>query len=164
MPARVLLVDDERIVLKGWVKALRPTGHTLFTATTAQEALEIASREPLDVVVVDYLLGRPTGVEVLNSLRKKRPLVKAILISGQFDEHVDEASVRELIRDKVEVDLYLHKPVRNKELREAVSGLLSNAPVDWQEWAKKSKAARDAKAEDVREANGRLKQHLKKRD
>jgi response regulator RpfG family c-di-GMP phosphodiesterase len=164
VPARVLLIDDEDIVLNGWNKALRSTGHTIFLARTKEEAIQIAENEPIDLVVVDYLMGRNTGIEILNLIRKKRPLVRSILISGQIDSYVKEDAVRELIKDKVEVDLYLHKPVRNPELRQAVAELLQNKKVEWQSWAKKVKSARDAKPEDVTEAADRLKNHLKKQD
>lgn len=162
MPARILLVDDEPNVLKGWVKALRPTGQILLTAQDEAEAVRIAESEPIDLVVADYILGRVTGVEVINAIRKKRPLVRSILISGQIDENVDEEAVEELIRDKVEVDLYLHKPIRNKELRNAVSELLTNSDIDWKVWAQKAKAARDSKPQDATDAVNRLNQHLKK--
>jgi CheY-like chemotaxis protein len=162
MPARILLVDDESIVLQGWTKALKPAGHTIMTSQTAQAAVEIAGREEIDIIVVDYLLGRDTGVEVVNAIRKKRPLVRAILISGQIDENVNEESLRELIRDKVEVDLYLHKPVRNKELRAAVTRLLESKQVDWQDWAKRVQKARESKPEDAKDAVNRLSRHLKK--
>ncbi len=115
------------------------------------------------MVVVDYILGRVTGVEVLNAIRKKRPLVRSILISGQIDEHLDEESVRDLIKDKVEVDLYMHKPVRNQELRDAINALLANKEVDWKVWAQKVKAARDSRLQDGADAASSLSQHLKKR-
>jgi response regulator RpfG family c-di-GMP phosphodiesterase len=109
-------------------------------------------------------MGTTTGIEILNLIRKKRPLVRSILISGQIDNFVREEVVKELIKDKVEVDLYLHKPVRNEDLRQAVAALLQNKQIDWQTWAKKVKSARDAKPEDATEAANRLKSHLKKRD
>src|SRR6266566_4331060 len=157
MPPRILLVDDEEIVLKGWVKALRSEGYTLLLARTAREALEVAGREPVDLVIVDYVLGNTTGVEVLNLIRKKRPLVRSILISAQIETTINETELRDLLRDKVEVDLYIHKPVRNRELREAVSMLLKNKLVDWQTWAQKVKEARAVKVENGLEAAGRLK-------
>lgn len=163
MPSRVLLVDDEEIVLNAWTKALRSEEYTLFRATTAQEALQVAEHEPIDLVVMDYLLGDTTGVEVLNLIRKKRPLIRSILISGQFETAVSESELRELIRDKVEVDLYLHKPVRNKDLREAVATLLKNKSVDWKTWAEKVKKARTTPSENSAEAVGRLGPLLKKK-
>jgi response regulator RpfG family c-di-GMP phosphodiesterase len=162
MPHRILLVDDEEIVLKGWVKALRPTGYRVFTAENETDAVKIAEDEPIDVVVVDYILGKVTGVEVLNAIRKKRPLVRSILISGQIDEQLNEDSIRSLIRDKVEVDRYVHKPVRNKDLRGAISALLTNKDVEWQTWAKKVQSARESKLENGTDAATRLNQHLKK--
>lgn len=163
MPPRILLVDDEEIVLKGWAKALRSGGYTLFLAQTAQEALAVAAREPLDLVIVDYVLGNTTGVEVLNLIRKKRPLVRSILISAQIETTINETELRDLLRDKVEVDLYIHKPVRNMELREAVSMLLKNKQVDWQTWAQKVMQARAVKVENGVEAASRLKPFLKKK-
>jgi CheY-like chemotaxis protein len=161
MPPRILLVDDEEIVLKGWVKALRSEGYSLLLARTSQEALEVARREPVDLVIIDYVLGNTTGIEVLNLIRKKRPLVRSILISAQIETTINETELRDLLRDKVEVDLYIHKPVRNRDLREAVSLLLQNKQVDWQTWAQKVKKARAAKVENGVEAAGRLKPFLK---
>jgi response regulator RpfG family c-di-GMP phosphodiesterase len=162
MPVRILLIDDEDIVLNAWNKALRSTGHTIFRARTKDEAIQIAGNESIDLVIVDYLMGTTTGIEILNLIRKKRPLVRSILISGQINSFVKEEAVRELIKDKVEVDLYLHKPVRSGDLRQAVAALLQNKQIDWQSWAKKVKSARDAKPEDATDAANRLKSHLKK--
>jgi CheY-like chemotaxis protein len=164
MPARILLVDDEQIVLNGWAKALRSTGHILFQARSAEDAIALAEKEPIDLVIIDYLLGRMTGIEALILIRKKRPLIRSILISGQIDNYVSEADLKEMIRDKVEVDVYLHKPVRNKTLREAVAGLIESTQSDWQSWAKKVKSARDSKLENGSDAAGKLNRVLKKRD
>jgi CheY-like chemotaxis protein len=164
MPARILLVDDEEIVLNGWVKALRSTRHTLLRARTAQEAIAAAEKEPIDLVIVDYLLGRMTGIEALNLIRKKRPLIRSILISGQIDDYVSEADLKDMIRDRVEVDVFLHKPVTNKVLKAAVAELLSDKQGDWQSWAQKVKIARDSKLENGIDAAGRLNRVLKKQD
>lgn len=164
MPARLLLIDDEEIILNAWTKALRSTGYTLFRARSREEALEITEREPIDLVIVDYLMGETTGLEILNLIRKKRPLVRSILISAQIDNRVTEDEVKGIIRDKVEVDLYLHKPVRSKDLRQAIATLLQNKELGWEAWAKKIKSAREAKPEDAADAAGRLNQHLKKKD
>jgi CheY-like chemotaxis protein len=164
MPARILLVDDEDIVLNGWVKALRSTGHELIRAKTAEEAIAVAENEPIDLVVVDYLLGRMSGIEALNLIRKKRPLIRSILVSGQIEDYVSEADLKEMIRDKIEVDIFLHKPVKNEELKAAVVGLLTTKHGDWQSWAKKVKTARDSKLENGTDAAGRLNRVLKKRE
>ncbi len=164
MRARILLIDDEEIVLNGWTKAFRSTGHTILRAKNKEEALQIAESGALDLVIVDYLMGRVTGIEILNLIRKKHPTVRSILISGQIDNQVKETDLKDLIRDKVEVDMYLHKPVRSAALRDAVESLLASKDVKWQDWAKKVKTARAAKPEDAKDAEGRLSPHLKKQE
>jgi len=42
MPARILLVDDEPAILKGWVKALKPSHYRVFTAETEADAVKVA--------------------------------------------------------------------------------------------------------------------------
>ncbi len=89
-------------------------------------------------------MGRVTGIEILNLIRKKHPTVRSILISGTNRQSSERDGSR-INRDKVEVDMYLHKPVRSAALRDAVESLLASKDVKWQDWAKKVKTARESK-------------------
>ena len=161
MPARILLVDDEDDVLDAWEMSLRPLRHNVVKTHNEAEAVAAAMEHPFDIVLVDYLVPSKTGVEIVAALRKQLPMIRSILISGRFDEKLSGPELREMIRDKVEVDEYLHKPVKPKVLRETVTRLLGGAPLNWKEVAQQSKKAKAVSEQDATEVTNRLKPHLK---
>jgi len=90
MTARILLVDDEPAVLKAWTKALRHAGHHVTSASSPDEALVAADEHIFDVLVVDYVMPAMTAVELLARVRKKQPLVRAIVVSGRIEGTLTE--------------------------------------------------------------------------
>ena len=78
---KVLLVDDDEILLHACSRALGRTVR-LFIATTSAEARQVAQAELLDAIVVDYLLGRENGIELVRELKERRPACRFLLLSG----------------------------------------------------------------------------------
>jgi CheY-like chemotaxis protein len=73
----VLLVDDSRFVRMATEKVLSRAGYSVVTASDGEEALRIASSRIPDLILLDMLLPRLGGVEVLQALRKS-PLTASI--------------------------------------------------------------------------------------
>lgn len=161
MPARILLVDDEDEVLDAWETSLRPLKHQIVKAHNEKEALAASLEHPFDLVVVDYLIPSKTGVEIVAAIRKRLPLIRSVLISARFDETLSRSEIRDMVRETVEVDEYLHKPVKPKVLRDTVTKLLTGTSVDWKEVAAKAKAARAVSDQETAKLKDKLKQHLK---
>jgi response regulator RpfG family c-di-GMP phosphodiesterase len=161
MPARILLVDDEDDVLDAWETSLRPLKHQIIKAHDEKEALAASTEHPIDLVIVDYLIPSKTGVEIVATIRKRLPLIRSILISGRFDDKLSRSELREMVREKVEVDEYLHKPVKPKLLRATVTKLLEGTSPDWKETAIKAQTARAVSDKDTAELKQKLSQHLK---
>jgi response regulator RpfG family c-di-GMP phosphodiesterase len=90
-----------------------------------------------------------TGVEIVAAIRKKLPLIRSVLISGRFDEKLTSAELRDTVREKVEVDEYLHKPVKPKLLRETVTRLLTGRSIDWKDFAERAQKARSVSDQDT---------------
>lgn len=65
----ILLVDDSRFVRMATEKALSKAGYGVVTASDGEEALRIASSKIPDLILLDMLLPRLGGVEVLQALR-----------------------------------------------------------------------------------------------
>lgn len=112
---RVLLVDDEPIVLTSLRETLRSEGYTLVLANSAAEALESARQHVLSVVVSDYQMPDMTGVELLREIRKLRPEALRILISAVPTAENLVAAVNE-----AEIFKFIIKPWRREELVAAV--------------------------------------------
>jgi PAS domain S-box-containing protein len=81
---RVLLVDDEEMVLDIGQKILTRMGYRVFTARGAREALEIYSRESdsIDLVLLDMIMPDLCGGETFDHMRRINPEVKVLLSSG----------------------------------------------------------------------------------
>ena len=59
---RILLVDDEAIIVIGWQKELEPEGYDVRTALTGQEAVAMAKEEKPDIVITDLVIPDMNGV------------------------------------------------------------------------------------------------------
>lgn len=87
---RILLVDDQRDILKLLHSTLDTLAHELeiIEAPSGEEALLEASREKVDLLVVDYRLPGMTGIELMHKVRARYPDARIILITGMTDNKV----------------------------------------------------------------------------
>lgn len=156
MGSNILVVDDERDVASGWARALKIAGHRVVVAQGSGKALKLSKEYPLDLVVLDYMMPEMSGIELLNEIRKDHPFVRSIIISGKLDSSLSEESVLSDIRTEISADLYLHKPVENSRLKDAISDLLKKGlDSDWQNIAKEKLQATKKKKR-VRAAESKL--------
>jgi CheY-like chemotaxis protein len=83
----VLLVDDQRDIVRLLHASLQTLGHTLdiIDAPSGEEALLESSRRRVDLLVADYLLPGITGVELMRKVKARNPDVKTIFISGYHE-------------------------------------------------------------------------------
>ena len=85
---RVLLVEDEDVVRSFAARALARQGYEVLEAATGIEALEVMERERgrVDIVVSDVIMPEMDGPSMLKELRKTRPGLKIIFVSGYPDD------------------------------------------------------------------------------
>jgi CheY-like chemotaxis protein len=91
MPAsRILLVDDQREVSRLLHSALDTLEYNLdiVEVPSGEEAILDSSLNPIDLLVSDYRLPGITGIELMRKVRRYRPNVKVILITGQADPNI----------------------------------------------------------------------------
>src|SRR5438874_13357580 len=67
---RLLIVEDERKVLRSLERGLQAEGYEVATAATAEAGYELAVGRPFDCLVLDLLLPGRDGLEVLADLRR----------------------------------------------------------------------------------------------
>lgn len=79
---RILLVDDEEMILSVLKKALSERGYEVTTASNGREAMEAFNSRGADLVVTDILMPEKGGLSLLMDLRKKDPGVRIIAMSG----------------------------------------------------------------------------------
>jgi two-component system response regulator HydG len=78
----VLLVDDEPLLLRALQRILRADAHQIELAESAEQAEQQLSAQDFDVVVLDLLLGRHSGFDLLERLKRERPDIEVIVITG----------------------------------------------------------------------------------
>ena len=89
MPAtpRVLLVDDEELVLSALRRTLRREPYEIEVATNGTRALErLGLDPPFDLVISDYKMPGMTGLELLTRVRSTSGETRRILLSGWVSE------------------------------------------------------------------------------
>ncbi|MCE8023297.1 MULTISPECIES: HD domain-containing phosphohydrolase [Halomonadaceae] len=85
VPARLLLVDDEPNVLASLSRVLRHEGYVLHTAENGPSALAILEREPIDLLLCDFLMPDMDGAELCTRVRQQWPNCQRLLLTGQSD-------------------------------------------------------------------------------
>ena len=78
----VLLVDDEPLLLRAVARILRPEGHHITTASDWDAARGRLEDPELDVVLIDLFLGDRSGLDLLDEIRRDRPEVEVIMMTG----------------------------------------------------------------------------------
>lgn len=82
-PTRVLVVDDDSLVLAGTVAMVEALGHSAVAASSGDEALAIAScDEKIEVLLTDQVMPGITGLQLIDRLATLRPSLVTILVSG----------------------------------------------------------------------------------
>ncbi|MFT6670157.1 MAG: PAS domain S-box-containing protein [Afipia broomeae] len=116
-PLVVLAVDDDGLVLMNTAVMLQDMGHTVFEATSGDQALEILRREPsVDLVITDHAMPRMTGAQLAAAIKAERPDLPVILATGYAE-----------LPPGVDANLpKLGKPFRQQELMQAVTAAIAN--------------------------------------
>jgi len=79
---RVLVVDDEADFLETIVMRLQRRKIDAYGVDGGKKALEIVENERFDVVVLDVLMPGMDGIETLKLLKKKKPFIEVIILTG----------------------------------------------------------------------------------
>lgn len=110
MKNKLLLVDDEKIMLKYLSKFLIKRGFDITTAMNGEDALEKIKNQDFTTVLLDVLMPGMDGIETLKEIKKIKPMTEVIMLTGH-------ASVQVAIEGmKLGAFDYLMKPFDRDEL------------------------------------------------
>ncbi len=119
--ARILVVDDEPHILEIVRAYLAREGHEVSTAADGETALAMAMAEAPDLIVLDVMLPRRSGFEVLRDLRAGGSAAAVVMLTAR-DELVDRVAGLEIGADD-----YVTKPFEPRELVARVGAVLRRA-------------------------------------
>ena len=119
---RILIVDDERIVLEVMKMRLEYLGYNVTVCNNGQDAFGMFKEKPndFDLIITDQTMPYMLGTEMVGKILKIRPEIPVILCSG-FSNSVSEENCK-----KFGIKLYLQKPVEFEVLSKSIRTVLSS--------------------------------------
>lgn len=121
MPARILVVEDDRTVAEVLLAYLERAGYEVTWTTDGTEAVELWQRRSPDVVILDLMLPGLPGLEVLRRRRRTADAAAVIVLSARGEEE------DRLVGLETGADDYLVKPFSPREVVLRVAALLRRA-------------------------------------
>ena len=121
-PATILVVDDDKNILQVLEARLASAKYKTLTARSAEEAVELLSRHPVDLVVSDVKMPGMGGVGLLREVLAQWPTVPVILLTAYGSIPDAVSTIRSGAAD------YLTKPFDGHQLLEKISALLGKRP------------------------------------
>jgi PAS domain S-box-containing protein len=113
--ARILLVDDEPLILSSYRRALSDTQNEIFLAQGANEGLAVLEQQTFDVVLADYRMPQMNGDVFLEHVRDRWPTTVRLLVTACTDVQIFEDVVK-----RGEIYRFLTKPCLPDKLRSAL--------------------------------------------
>ncbi len=114
----ILIAEDDAAIMRMFRQLLELYGYSILEAGDGIQALEMfeANRERIRIAIVDVIMPRMNGRELVEEIRKRQPELPIIMISGYTDDIVDRAAIDNLNAT------FLQKPVNPLDLLSAVRG------------------------------------------
>src|SRR5216117_1092653 len=116
--ARILIVEDEPAMVAGLRDNFEYEGYDVITAEDGVAGLERALADDPDLVVLDVMMPRMSGLDVCKQLKAKRPSIPIIMLTARGQE-IDKVVGLELGADD-----YVTKPFSIRELLARVRAIL----------------------------------------
>ena len=110
MAKRILLVDDEPLILKGLKYSLEQDGYEIESAVDGQEALDKFAKEPYDLIVLDVMLPKLDGLQVCQRIREQSN-VPIIMLTAKGED------MDKILGLEYGADDYMTKPFNMLEVK-----------------------------------------------
>lgn len=123
MANKILVIDDEELIIRSLRKLLEKDGFIVFVAKNGQDAVVMNEEEKFDLIIADIRMPGLNGVETVQSIyevlgNQKLKKTPVIFITGYADEGMEEKA------EKLKPIAYIYKPFDIKELVDKVKEVL----------------------------------------
>ncbi len=120
MAKRILLVDDEPLIVKGLKFALEQDGYEIDSAPDGETALEKVNSGNYDLILLDVMLPKISGIEVCQSVREKSD-VPIIMLTAKGED------MDKILGLEYGADDYMTKPFNILEVKARIKTILRRA-------------------------------------
>ena len=119
--ARILVVEDEAMLLMLASIVLEDHGYEVLTAANGRKGLELARSEKIDLIVTDFMMPEMDGIEMLLAIREDGLDAPAIMTTAIPENQLPRRSVALF-------DLYVPKPYNEEILAQSIVQILERRP------------------------------------
>jgi len=123
---RVLIVDDEKVILDLTAIILKNRGYQVFTALSAEAGLAAIEKELPELVLLDYMMPKMDGLTALKEIRRRYPDTYVIMFTGKGSEEIAVELMKAGASD------YILKPFNNQDMVERIESVLKLRAVELQ--------------------------------
>lgn len=120
MKEKILIVEDNPQNMRLVEMTLQTEGYILLKASDGEEAMDIATRERPDLIIMDMHLPKMSGLEVTRKLRKLPAFSRTPIIA--LTAYAMKGNKEKFIKNGC--DAYLSKPINTRELPKVISEML----------------------------------------
>lgn len=114
----ILIVDDEPLIRKSLFEILRIAGYQCLMVSNGEEAIEAIQKKPIDIVITDLRLPEMTGIDLLNKIKKLKPTIEVIVMTGFGTV---ETAVEAM---KLKAFDYITKPIHDDEIKLVIERII----------------------------------------
>jgi CheY-like chemotaxis protein len=116
LPHKILIVDDNRLILQALAEHLESNGYETMVASNGKEALDLVKAEPPDLIIMDLVMPEMDGIEATRLLRQTPKFRNLPIVA--FTSQSNKGHVSEIFTD------YLIKPFGYDKVIELIQRLL----------------------------------------
>lgn len=117
MAVKVLVVDDEKLIVKGIQLSLKQDDYMVDTAYDGEEALEKVKKNPYDLILLDIMLPKLSGLEVCQQIREFSD-VPIIMLTAKSED------MDKILGLEYGADDYITKPFNILEMKARIKAIL----------------------------------------
>ena len=126
MPKKILLVDDEPLMLKGLKYSLEQEGYETLTAMDGEEALNVFSANQVDLVLLDVMLPKMDGIQVCQRIREQSN-VPIIMLTAKGED------MDKILGLEYGADDYMTKPFNILEVKARIKTIFRRVSASMQQ-------------------------------
>jgi DNA-binding NtrC family response regulator len=119
---KILVVDDDAIVIKSCRRILEAEGFEVSSVPSADKALEALKSYDFDLLLIDVKMPKHDGMYLMREIKKNWPEIPIIIMSG----YPTPETIAEVL--KLGATLFIPKPFKPDELVKSVRQALKNVP------------------------------------
>jgi len=120
MEKKILIIDDEDIVLKSCIRILRNDNYQIDTAYSGEEGLAKIDQEKYDLVITDLMMPGMSGMDVLRNVKERKIDLTVVIFTG----YATAETAREAL--KMGAFDYIPKPFTPEEFRDVVHNAIKS--------------------------------------